>query len=771
MARLLLLVPIYLLAVSLPLLSAVGANLEYEYALISAYLSLALIPAAALWLPDRYLPRPDGERRIRVPVETFWIFLISPLFGLAAALAVFLSGYCPCSQTGFGFWMAVLWYPAWILGHAAYHLILRGRVAGFSKKRLAFGFTVIALGLIVETAVPLWLNPQKRISSLIGGFLHGPIYDEWIAIDTGIILKRSAHLCIAAALLFAAFFRRQTGVFCAVIVFGAGFVVTTFLSGNFYSTANKQASLDELMYSKLESPDFTLHFRPQPKAEGEPAPAKNAPPPLAIQRLFRDAEFHVSELKTILKEDHLPHVHIYVYPSDDKKKLWFGGGSTDVTDVVTPSVHVSLGSWPHPTLRHELVHALSSGFAFHGIGFHPNMAFTEGLAVALAPSSSTLSLDDGAASLIATDRLPDVDALFSPMFWKVSGSRAYTVAGSLIRFLIETKGIEGVKALYAGESWDKAFNERQDDTLQHWKDKIQKGYDKDKNALFAEALFRYPGVLDDQCPHSKADLQRSRAEGVFVRTRQPIGWDPDGDYLTWVLALDPHDKEMRLRLWRREIRKVANDRFAAEGRLRTWREALRRARAVPSEVLEDVEMGILEADLARLLGDEKGSAKILEDLAAEGSKKFFGESLRREIEARTTIEKVTGGSVALEWRKFLAGWRKSLPDGAGEGSPWLLNYLAVRNERDSNKAADLAALVALPVDGQMSATFHFEWYKTIAYRLMRGGDFATAKVAFEKAATVTQTANKDLFVEHARRAKYYGEREPFKEEARQASTK
>ena len=39
------------------------------------------------------------------------------------------------------------------------------------------------------------------------------------------------------------------------------------------------------------------------------------------------------------------------FADENKKKLWFGGGSTDVTDVYTPSVHVSLGSWPHPTLR------------------------------------------------------------------------------------------------------------------------------------------------------------------------------------------------------------------------------------------------------------------------------------------------------------------------------------------------------------------------------------------------------------------------------------
>src|SRR5262249_264444 len=159
--------------------------------------------------------------------------------------------------------------------------------------------------------------------------------------------------------------------------------------------------LDELLFGALPGDGFTIRYRPTPR-KGEPeggtlraaleaettgekaASAAETGVPLKIQRLHRDAQFHVNELRKLwgAAGQNGPQVEMYVCQWDDGKKVWFGGGSTDVTDVYTPTVHITGEAWPPPTLRHELVHALASGVAYHGLGFHPNMAFTEGLAVA-----------------------------------------------------------------------------------------------------------------------------------------------------------------------------------------------------------------------------------------------------------------------------------------------------------------------------------------------------------------------------------------------------
>src|SRR6185312_615202 len=101
------------------------------------------------------------------------------------------------------------------------------------------------------------------------------------------------------------------------------------------------------------------------------------------------------------------------------------------------------------------------------------------------------------------------------------------------------------------------FGERRAASVAAWKSQILKGYDQEKNALFTEALYRYPGVFNDLCPHSKADLSRGRGDSAFTRLRQPVGWDPDQDYLGWLMRLDPHDASTRLKIWGREIQRIA----------------------------------------------------------------------------------------------------------------------------------------------------------------------------------------------------------------------
>ena len=191
MWRYLFLVPAYLLATSLPLVSQVGANLEYEYALLASYLGLVLLPAVALLLPARRLPMEDGQFSIGASFEVFWILFISPLFGLLPGAYAYAMKLCPCSASGFGFWMLVLWYPSWVLAHAVHHGILRFRCRGLPPWKIAAGW-MIAYGAMVSVAmIELWVFPQKRIVNLLIGFIHGPIYDDWIAVDHGADCDRS----------------------------------------------------------------------------------------------------------------------------------------------------------------------------------------------------------------------------------------------------------------------------------------------------------------------------------------------------------------------------------------------------------------------------------------------------------------------------------------------------------------------------------------------------------------------------------------------------
>ena len=755
MWRYLILIAVYLISTTLPLALPVGMNLEYEYVLLASYAALLLLPLVGLAMPLRLLPQADGVYSPPYAFEVFWIFLLSPLIAAAPGSALLLSHTCLCSGPGFGFWMLVLWYPAWVLAHAIMHLLWRLRSKGSGRLWPGFALAAAYLLATLGAGAQLWLAPQKHLMHPLLGFWHGPIYDSYISVDHGLILARASHLALGLTLLMIAWLQWRVTQVAALVLALTLTLITAHLSADYPSSQNSKDTLDQLLPAVVQGEGFTLRYQPV---------AAGAAMPQDIQHVLHETAFHMDELRTALQDPGgapLPPVTVYVYPSKDQKKLWFGAGATDVTDVHTPSIHITAETWPHPTLRHELVHALASGFGYKGIGFHPNMAFTEGLAVALAPQPGALTLDQASADLLLNKRLPPLDTLFTPAFWTVSGDRAYTVAGSLLRFILANKGTAAVKALYSGKSWEEAFGQDRASLTAAWQEHISKDYDPKVNALYTAALFSDPGLLHDLCPHSKADLQASRSSNLYTRMRQLVGWDPERDYLPYLAHLDAQDQGTKVALWRQQLNSIAAAHIPSAEALAKLHTELAAARHSPASSLADIEAAVLDADILKLQGDTSSSVALLKQLAAEGKERFFGAGLSRDIAARLTIEQDEAhinAQQALEWRRYLAGWRRTLPAPILQihGDPWLLTYLKLRNPQTNLNGGELRRLLTeVPPDSSLPPSFAFEWYRLIAERMMQLHAFSDAELAYSKAAGVSPPATRELYEQYGRRARFY----------------
>ncbi len=752
MWRYLFLCPIYLLASSLPLLIPVGTNFEYEYVLLSSYAILVLVPIAGLLIPRKQLISRLPEFTFPTSFELLWILILGPLVGLMPAIYGFWIHKCPCSESGFWFWIVLLWYPSWVLAHAFQHLIIRAQILKFNRAILVIGLFLSYLGLISLVAVVIWFNPQKHAVNLLAGFLHGPIYDDFIAVDDGIVLARLSHLLLALTLLFLAWLRKSFFSVFILLLLSVSWIGTSIVASRYPSVSVGADSLNQLLSGRLEGNGFTLHYFREGQASEKPS--------LSIERLFRDAQFHVSELREVFSNTQIPHVEIYAYKDQTQKKLWFGGGDTDVTDVYTPSIHITEGSWPHVTLRHELVHAMLSKIAFHGLGFHPNVVFTEGFAVALAPEERTLSLDDSAASLVISNRIPSLETLFSPLFWKESPFRAYVAAGSFIKFLIETRGFDQVRTLYSGNAWEDVFKESMGDTIAEWKEKILAKFDREKHELQTEALFRYPGILNDVCPHSKADLRKGRTENIYIRLRQPPGWNVERDYLSWQANLDPEDRSSKILYIKKEILKDVTAKFATLSyllpKISKWKLILSTQKTWPPQTVDDIEIRLLESDLQRLAEQKVESLAVLEELKKLDSTKKLGSSITRKIWSRWKVEKDLPDHDALQWRRYLAGWAVNPPEKKSSDETWILTYLRLRAlERNSESSYDPRGYLRMEPDSSLPDCFTIEWSRILGISLMRSGHYEDARQLFKKT-TELSSYSKDLFVQYTRWAEFYG---------------
>ncbi len=722
MGHILLLAPFLIALAGVPFALPFGRNLEYEYATAAAWLCLFALPILALFIPRRLvaesfdlhaeLPPTNILSKVfsRTMSRSVWMLMGAPMALMLPGVVAFVSKQCQCSRNGFFFWMLVQAIPAVWLGMGLFWLVLRFRYdekQAFRRISLLFGVvaTLILLGFAI-----MWFAPQKRQIHILLGFLHGPIYDQWIPVDSGVVLHRLLDGLIGWCLAWFAWrgFRRSWRVPLITMALIASLY---FAIGSYPSIGWGHKSLIERIPREITKGFITLHYD-----------VGNEETDREMRVLLDESVFHAEDLAKILDVKKPRPIQIYVYPSDDVKKSYFGGGATDVTDVWTPSIHITRVAVPHPTLRHELVHAIASQFGWHGLGFHPNMLITEGLAMALAPIDERRDLDEASAALLKSGRVKHIEDLFSPSgFWSQSGGRAYMIAGSFLSFLLREAGAEAVREVYAGRTIADSTHRSLKEWLKRWRIYVDSRYDP-KRSIENESLFRAPGVLRDLCPHTRADYAKSRAENIWLRLRQPAGWDPS-DWSEWRSQIAPTDLNAKVDLWRDRIKIVASDRAIDEGAIATWFEVVQHAQHMPAQTIEDLELGIIETDLLSLQDRRSDSQKKLAALVSSIKIRPPGEFMERQILARQRVEdQISDPQRARDWRRYLAGWRtipEVLPD-----DPWITSYLRMRRERHPNRDLVLANAL-LPVE-DMDPIFRTEWYKITASRLLSFEDYENA---------------------------------------------
>lgn len=713
---------------AIPLALPSARNLEYEYSLILGNLAIIILPLAGLFFSESKASRDFGW-------HNFFAMLSCPVLMTIPGLIFFRLGLCGCSEPGFFFWMIVQVYPAALLGVGGFMLICQRRKEGASVK-IVLG--VISV-LIVMSMLVLWFFPQKRIISPALGFLHGPIYDRWIPVDSGVVFARLCDGLLGLVTMLAVHTRiklnskRFLTALCAILLVRAQVFFAPSGGHGFWA-------LDRELSSEIKGVDVSLRYARSNSSDDQKALA-----------LLRDAEFYVSEIKRDLGAEIRNPIKIYAYKNEDHKKVLFGGGDTDVTDVWTPSVHIELSESPHPTLRHELVHAVASFVSWFDIGFHPNMMFTEGLAMALAPIDQETDVDVIAASLLKSGRLKQPENLLNPIgFWSESGGPAYLAAGSFLRWMARQYGREVIKKIYSGVSVKSAVGVAEVDVFKAWQQQITEKYDASKD-LVVEKFARDPGVLNDVCPHSIADMMRSRSEGLLVRLRQPMGWDPER-LLDWQLERMPGRRPLESARLSRDIKSKLKGGYIDMGALGVFIESTIKGRRSVPETVEDIGLMLLQSDLEILRDGVNVSRGILVQAGNLFVEKDPGVLLRRQHQVRIGL--LDAGMplpVHKEWLKYLMGVN-AIPPG-GDDAPWVVKYLRARRESyptisQLNEWRRHATSLIEFRDVQR------EWLKVVAHGYAKNHEYTQAQLVYDELSALLSGDAKLLAQEHSRRMQY-----------------
>jgi hypothetical protein len=540
-----------------------------------------------------------------------------------------------------------------------------GVLCAFASERLAgWLYGGIFAITLVAALWPVAAGPQVFAFHHLGGFFPGPIYDEAVSATPALWIFRADTLlwtlaCCGAALMAGP----ATGSLTRgprllpPLLLGASLLGAIGLSLQAERLHWKASTslLDGELGGRIETPHFVLHVPREKKEADRALLAQQAEGDLRTVRAFLG-----------LPPDPAPgtrRIEVFFHRSAADKRRLIGAADTSFTKPWLRQIHTNDEPLPHRVLRHEVAHAAAAEvargpFRVPGrlLGLLPDMALIEGLAVAADWPGGEFTVHEQAAALRALQLAPETPRIFRPgLFYAESGARAYTLAGSFVRWLWFTRGPQLLVRAYAGEPLAQVYGPLEPLAEEHGKYLAAQGASARAQALLAQR-FRAPGIVRRSCPHEVA-LLAARAREAQGRS------DPQRAVELWrrCAALEPDDPEPLLGLRRTQL--AARDFASAQ---RTEEQLLAHAKLGSSQraslLVEAGDAALKAGDPARARfrwveaqalpqweAQERGLqarlATVADPAAHASARKLFGE----------------GDAGPLTWL-LLARWQQARPD-------------------------------------------------------------------------------------------------------------
>ena len=418
--------------------------------------------------------------------EGFLFFFLLPVISCA---------YTTAAGTFFGFWIKRRW-----LAYLAY------------------------LGYLLVSFVPVIINlifhPPVFAYHATFGYFPGPIYDFVIPITETLLIAR------AETLLWALLFLGLTVGICEISR-GTGLMpqlrwrkllspftkrvwlyllIVCLLGFQFYAgTLGIRPTRGDIA-QKLGGFRETAHFEIFYARELE----------TEIERIAEDCEFQYAQVAAYLipeGEELSRKVRAYVYASPDQKKQLIGAGNTSVEDPFGYGFHIHAQGFPHPVLKHELAHVFTVPWSPLKVSL--KIGLHEGIAVAADWDEGRLTAHQWTKAMRQMEIAPPLSAVMGIEFWGHAGSQSYLLAGSFVRFLVDTYGIEKFKETFPFGDFVQHYNKDLHSLEAEWIGFLESVPLQDNDIAYASYRLKQRSVFERVCAHEMAVLRDTAWQAYY----------------------------------------------------------------------------------------------------------------------------------------------------------------------------------------------------------------------------------------------------------------
>ncbi|TVQ70828.1 MAG: hypothetical protein EA363_07070 [Balneolaceae bacterium] len=467
----------------------------------SLHLDSALVAGTIGAFAGAWMAARPGARDRDVLLLTAFVYAVSiPL--------IIRDGLTGCLSTdGAAFWLFIPLFSVFF-GFSAGRAM---RYLGLPLPRLAAVLFIVAVaagGVLLS----MYFLPQLFFFNHVFGYWPGAIYDQSVHFPGRMILYRFITLGWIAAFWLIPHLRGPDGLLKGIFALILLSISLNYLLAAQHGIISPESRIRAGLGGSHQTEHFELYY------------SKSDFHPHEIAFLGRLHEFHFQELTDTLgiRWPEGKRIRSYLYGDEWQMQQLTGAKGVSYVPVWNrhPQMHMRKSALDG-TLRHEMVHVIARQFGNRLLNASWSIGLVEGLAVALAPASSTrLTFDQMVVSNDAFYSREELERLFSLTgFYRETGPAAYAVSGSFVATLLQEYPVEHFKEAYRRSSLHAGYGDRLVDAVTVWHHKVAGVTVTEEETVLAQALFTTPSLFDERCPRTWTPAQRKRDASRFALAR------------------------------------------------------------------------------------------------------------------------------------------------------------------------------------------------------------------------------------------------------------
>jgi len=414
--------------------------LGYEFSAFNGIVISFLVGILTIWFIDNLKNSMSNFHDVIKNNILFYLAVIIIPF-LISFINTVLFGICPLSNNAFFY--LVITVPSFLIGIALAFIISKL----FCRFRYLL-FVLIYLVVLLLFAVELYLNPQIYFYNSIIGFFPGTIYDEDISVGIQLVFYRILNVIY---FLFGAYLINIIGsksilhkyLFTVIMMLLA---VVFILCKPALGFATTKRTLKTQLTGELNTEHFTIIY-------------SQTLTNIQLENLALHHEYYYTSLKNDLGVEPSDRIISYIFKNNEQKRILFGAGNADVAKPWLYNIYTTYENYDN-SLKHELAHVFAAEFGVtpFKVADKINPSMIEGFAMMAEDNYNNNDIHYMAKLAFFSGYKFPITELFNGLkFFSQTSSLSYIYAGSFIKYLKESYGIEKIKKLYSDLDFNKHF--------------------------------------------------------------------------------------------------------------------------------------------------------------------------------------------------------------------------------------------------------------------------------------------------------------------------